>query len=62
MDKKIINSFIIDSITLKRLSNNFIEGKNNFYITIKKIGFCYSDFDVLRYKIMNTNKKKNNKL
>lgn len=58
---EITNSFIIDSITHKRLSNGFIEGKNNFCKTIKRIGFGYSDFDVFRYKIINTNKKKKNK-
>ena len=58
---EITNSFIIDPITHKRLSNGFIEGKNNFCKTIKRIGFGYSDFDVFRYKIINTNKKKNNK-
>ena len=55
---EITNSFIIDPITHKRLSNGFIEGKNNFCKTIKRIGFGYSDFDVFRYKIINSNKKK----
>ena len=59
--KEITNSFIIDSITHKRLTNGFIEGKNNFCKTIKRIGFGYSDFDVFRYKIINTNKKSKNK-
>ena len=54
---EITNSFIIDPVTHKRLSNGFIEGKNNFCKTIKRIGFGYSDFDVFRYKIINTNKK-----
>jgi transposase len=54
---EIVNSFILDPITHKRLSNGFIEGKNNFCKTIKKIGFGYSDFDVFRYKIITTNKK-----
>ena len=56
--KEITNSFIIDPVTHKRLSNGFIEGKNNFCKTIKRIGFGYSDFDVFRYKILNSNKKK----
>ena len=55
--KEIVNSFIIDTITHKRLSNGFIEGKNNFCKVIKRIGFGYSDFDVFRYKIINSNKK-----
>lgn len=54
---EIVNSFILDPITHKRLSNGFIEGKNNFCKTIKRIGFGYSDFDVFRYKIITTNKK-----
>lgn len=54
---EITNSFIIDPVTHKRLSNGFIEGKNNFCKTIKRIGFGYSDFDVFRYKILKTNKK-----
>ena len=33
---EITNSFIIDPVTHKRLSNGFIEGKNNFCKTIKK--------------------------
>lgn len=54
---EIVNSFIIDSVTHKRLSNGFIEGKNNFCKVIKRIGFGYSDFDVFRYKIINSNRK-----
>lgn len=54
---EITNSFIIDPITHTKLSNGFIEGKNNFCKVIKRIGFGYSDFDVFRYKIINTNKK-----
>lgn len=53
----IVNSFIIDSVTHKRLSNGFIEGKNNFCKVIKRIGFGYSDFDIFRYKIINSNRK-----
>ncbi len=55
--KEITNSFILDPITHKRLSNGFIEGKNNFCKVIKRIGFGYSDFDVFRYKIIKANKK-----
>ena len=58
MNKKITNSFIIDPISHKLLSNCFIESKSNFCKTIKRIGFGYSDFDVFRYKIFNSNKKK----
>ena len=58
---EITNSFIIDPVTHKRLSNGFIESKNNFCKTIKRIGFGYSDFDVFRFKIINSNKKKNTK-
>lgn len=54
---KIVNSFIIDSVTHKKLSNGFIEGKNNFCKVIKRIGFGYSDFDIFRYKIINSNRK-----
>lgn len=54
---EIVNSFIIDPITHKRLSNGFIEGKNNLCKVIKRIGFGYSDFDVYRYKIINCNKQ-----
>lgn len=55
---EIVNSFIIDKVTHKKLSNGFIEGKNNFCKVVKRIGFGYSDFDVFRYKIINTNKRK----
>ena len=55
--KEIVNSFIIDPVTHIRLSNGFIEGKNNFCKIIKRIGFGYSDLDVFRYKIINSNKK-----
>ena len=57
---EIVNSFIIDPVTHKKLSNGFIEGKNNFCKVIKRIGFGYSDFDVFRYKIINTNKNNRN--
>lgn len=56
---EIANSFIIDPISHKRLSNGFIEGKNNFCKVIKRVGFGYKDFDVFRYKIINCNKNVN---
>lgn len=52
---EITNSFIIHPITKKRLSNGFIEGKNNFCKVIKRIGFGYKDFDTFRAKILYTN-------
>lgn len=58
--KEIVNSFIIDSVTHTRLTNGFIERKNNFCKVIKRIGFGYSDFDVFRYKIINSNNKTKN--
>lgn len=54
---EITNSFIIHPITKKRLSNGFIEGKNNFCKVIKRIGFGYKDFDTFRAKILYTNDK-----
>ena len=54
--KEIINSFIINPITKERLTNGFIEGKNNFVKTIKRIGFGYKDFDVFRNRILNINR------
>lgn len=55
--KEIVNSFILDPITHKRLSNGFIEGKNNFCKVIKRIGLGQPDFNTFRYKIIITNKK-----
>lgn len=55
--KEIVNSFIIDPITHKRLTNGFIEGKNNFCKVVKRIGFGYKDFDVFRIKILKNNDK-----
>ena len=37
--KEIVNSFIINPITKSRITNGFIEGKNNFIKVIKRIGF-----------------------
>lgn len=48
----IANSFIIDLNTKKRLSNGFIEGKNNFAKVIKRVGFGYKNFDIFRAKIL----------
>lgn len=46
------NSFIKDIETKTKLTNGFIEGKNNIFNTIKRIGFEYKDFDVFRAKIL----------
>ena len=54
---EIVNSFIINPITHERMSNGFIEGKNNFCKVIKRVGFGYKDFDVFRNKILNCNRK-----
>lgn len=48
----IVNSFIIDIETKARLTNGFIEGKNNMIKTIKRIGFGFKDFDIFRAKIV----------
>lgn len=52
---EICNSFIINPITKSRMTNGFIEGKNNFCKVIKRIGFGYQNFDVFRAKILYTN-------
>jgi transposase len=51
----IINSFIINPTTKSRMTNGFIEGKNNFCKVIKRVGFGYSNFDHFRAKILYTN-------
>lgn len=51
------SSFIINPITHERMSNGFIEVKNNFCKVIKRVGFSYKDFDVFRNKILNCNRK-----
>lgn len=51
----IVNSYIINPITKSRMTNGFIEGKNNFCKVIKRIGFGYSNFDVFRAKILYSN-------
>ena len=53
--KPIVNSFIFNPITKSRMSNGFIEGKNNFCKLIKRVGFGYSNFDTFRAKILYAN-------
>ena len=48
----IANSFIINHETKSRISNAFIEGKNNFVKVIKRVGFGYKNFDIFRAKIL----------
>lgn len=50
--KEIINSFIINDKTKKRLANGFIEGKNNLCKVVKRIGFGYKKFDLLRNRLL----------
>lgn len=54
--KEIVNSFIINPITHQKMTNGFIEGKNNFVKTIKRVGFGYKDFDLFRIRILNCDK------
>ena len=49
---EIRNSFIINPITKKRLTNGFIEGKNNLVKTIQRAAFGYKDFNTFRAKIL----------
>lgn len=56
------NSFIINPITHERMSNGFIEGKNNFCKVIKRIGFGYKDFDLFRNRIINISRSKKEKI
>ena len=51
----IVNSFIFNPKTKSRMTNGFIEGKNNFAKVIKRIGFGYSNFDHFRARILYTN-------
>lgn len=53
--KEIVNSFIINPISKVRITNAFIEGKNNFCKVIKRVGFGYKNFDTFRAKILYTN-------
>lgn len=57
--KEIVNSFKLDPVTHKRLSNGFIEGENNFVKSIKRVGYGYKDFDTFRARILQINKKIN---
>lgn len=50
--KEIVNSFIFDPITKSRITNGFIEGKNNFCKVIKRVGFGYKNFDLFRAKVI----------
>ena len=61
--KEITNSFLFDPVTKKRITNRFIEGKNNFYKVIKRVGFGYKNFDLFRARVLyisNNKKDKNN--
>lgn len=49
---EIVNSFIINDKTKRRLTNGFIEGKNNLCKVVKRIGFGYKRFDLLRNRIL----------
>lgn len=50
--KEIRNSFIVHPITNKMLSNGYMEGKNNLCKAIKRVGFGYKNFRLLRNRIM----------
>lgn len=61
--KEITNSFLFDPVTKKRITNGFIEGKNNFCKVIKRVGFGYKNFDLFRARVLyisNNKKDKNN--
>ena len=49
--KEIVNSFIFDPITKSRITNGFIEGKNNLCKVIKRVGFGYKNF-LFRAKVI----------
>ena len=61
--KEISNSFLFDPITKSRITNGFIEGKNNFCKVIKRVGFGYKNFELFRAKVIHisNNLKDNNK-
>ncbi len=61
---EIVNSFIFDPLTKSRITNGFIEGKNNFCKVIKRVGFGYKNFDLFRAKVIyiSNNTKDKNKL
>ena len=52
---EICNSFIINQTTNARITNGFIEGKNNFCKVIKRIGFGFKNFDTFRAKVLYAN-------
>ena len=54
---EIRNSFIINQTTKTRLTNGFIEGKNNYCKVVKKLAFGFKKFEVLRNRIMYENNK-----
>ena len=49
---EIVNSFIINPVTKKKMTNGFIEGKNNICKTIKRIGFGYVNFETYRARVL----------
>ena len=57
---EIRNSFIIDEKTKKRLTNGFIEGKNNICKVVKRVGFGYKKFENLRNRILYIDNEKLN--
>lgn len=61
---EIVNSFIFDPLTKSRITNGVIEGKNNFCKVIKRVRFCYKNFDLFRAKVIyiSNNIKDKNKL
>ena len=44
---EIRNSFFINPETYRRLSNGFIEGKNNYCKVVKRIAFGFKNFSVI---------------
>lgn len=55
---EIKNSFLFNPYTKSRITNGFIEGKNNFCKVIKRVGFGYKNFDLFRAKIIYTSNNK----
>jgi transposase len=55
--QEIINSFIINPKTGKKMSNGFIEGKNNFCKVVKRNAYGFKSFPLLRAKILYSNAK-----
>jgi transposase len=54
--QEIINSFIINPVTGKRMTNGAVEGTNNFCKVIKRISYGYKNFELLRAKILYSSK------